>query len=474
MDASCFCAFLPYCTHDRVTKNVPQTGKEKIFAERLLEISQETHGDCGIKIYHIPYLPRRIYIEAPGIVEIQELMKFSVYGHLVSRATRILDDIDRKFLHGTVPDVPCPGSWVRIIQACIYKDDLALVLSTPREGDVVSIAVVPRFNISQNKKRKGGELFARAAPAAALLDKIFLGKFPPNKNNIHVIGSRMFLSLGLELLRAPSAHALKIEPCLSEAELLLFRSCFERVDGDYGAGETGYIICCAVKKAFRNKSRRLWHTGDRVRILEGAYKDTSCFIHKIDEDDQSAIVEFGWPNPTCVEVSMEDLERQFFVGDQVRVALGENKGRTGSILEINDDIGTIVEGMANQLAEVTPLSLLPPSSSFINYFTQLQVLLFYLESHTMGPSFATTHHPAASRVSKPKPSHESEAAKGHQTLGGRESRDWRIGREAAVYVGHMKGYQGRLVEIGRNFGKIECPGRQLTTHTALLNHLVLM
>ena len=188
MDASCPGAFLPCCTHDRVTKNVLQAGLEKIIAERLLEISQKTHEDCGIKTHHVPYLPHHIYIEAPGILEIQELMKFSAYGYLVSRAAHILDDIDRNFLHSTrVPDVPCPGSWVRIIQAGIYKGDLALVLLTPSEGDIVPIVVVPRFDVSQNKKRKGNGL-----PAPALLDPTYVAKFPSDKDNLHIIGSRMF------------------------------------------------------------------------------------------------------------------------------------------------------------------------------------------------------------------------------------------------------------------------------------------
>jgi hypothetical protein len=57
-------------------------------------------------------------------------------------------------------------------------------------------------------------------------------------------------------------------------------------------------------------------------------------------------------------------------------------------------------------------------------------------------------------------------------LGGR---DPRIGREAAVYVGHMKGYRGRLLEINRHSGKIECSGRsQVPTYTTLLKNLVLM
>ena len=39
--------------------------------------------------YSVPYLPGRVYIEATGIAEIQNIMKFSTYGHLVSRAARI-------------------------------------------------------------------------------------------------------------------------------------------------------------------------------------------------------------------------------------------------------------------------------------------------------------------------------------------------------------------------------------------------
>ena len=94
-----------------ITENVLQAGMEKILAECLLEISQKIHADCEIKTYHIPYLPCCVYIEAPGIAEIQESMKFSAYGCLVSRATCISDDINQNFSHGTsVCDVPCPGS----------------------------------------------------------------------------------------------------------------------------------------------------------------------------------------------------------------------------------------------------------------------------------------------------------------------------------------------------------------------------
>jgi ribosomal protein L24 len=308
-------------------------------------LSQKAHVDSTITIYHIPFLPRRIYIEAPGIAEIQELMKYSAYRHLGSRASRVLDDLDRSFLHSTsVPDVPCAGSWVRIIQPGIYKGDLALVFSTPSTGDIVTIAVVPRL---QNKKRKDK---GSGRVGSALVDPKVLAKFGPNEDNIHFIGSRGFSSSGLEFLDAPSASALRIEPRPSEAELLVFRSSLGVTDKIF---ELDMVIRDAVNKAFRNESRRLWRRGDRVRILRGAFVDKSCSIREIDEDNGSAIVEFDSPKPTSVDVSLEDIERQFSIGDQVRVALVENKGRTGSIIEINDGVGTIVEGTANQLIEVS-------------------------------------------------------------------------------------------------------------------------
>ena len=64
---------LPCFIHDRVTKYVLQAGMEKLLAESLLDISRKTHESSGIKTYHVPHLPRRVYIESPGIVEIQEI-----------------------------------------------------------------------------------------------------------------------------------------------------------------------------------------------------------------------------------------------------------------------------------------------------------------------------------------------------------------------------------------------------------------
>ena len=247
---------------------------ETILTESLSEILQKTLGYAGINIYHIPFLPRRLYIEAPGIAKIQEFMKFSAHGHLVSCTAHVLDDLDHNFLHSAhIPNVPCTGSWVRIIQPGIYKGDLAVVFLMPSMGDIVMIAIVPCF---QNKKRKGK---GNARPAQALLDPKVVAKFPSNKHNIHYIRSRKFTTNGLEFLQVAGAHGLKIEPCPSEAELLLFQSSFGE------NFELDLIIQHAVNKAFCNKSRRLWCLGDWVQIVEGAFVDTTCSIHEIDKDN---------------------------------------------------------------------------------------------------------------------------------------------------------------------------------------------
>ena len=174
-------------------------------------------------------------------------------------------------------------------------------------------------------------------------------KFPANKDDVHSIGSRNFTSNGLEFLWVASAHGLKIEPRPSKAELFLFHSSFGIVDKTF---ELDLVVQHAVNKAFHSRSRRSWCLGDRVQIVEGAFVDTMCHIHEIDEENQSIIVKLNLPILTCMDISLEDLEQQFLVGDQVRVMLGENKGRTGSIVEINDSVGTIVEQMANKVIEV--------------------------------------------------------------------------------------------------------------------------
>ena len=210
-------------------------------------------------------------------------------------------------------------------------------------GHIITIAVIPCF---WDKKRKGK---GNARPAQALLDPTFVAKFPANKDDVHSIGSHNFTSNGQEFLWVANTHGPKIEPRPSEAELFLFHSSFGIVDKTF---KLDLVVQHAVNKAFHNESRRLWRLGDQVQIVEGAFVDMTCYIHEIDEENRSVVVKLDLLIPTHMDVSLEDLEQQFLVGDQVCVMLGANKGRMGSVVEINDGVSTIIEQTANKVIEV--------------------------------------------------------------------------------------------------------------------------
>lgn len=56
----------------------------------------------------------------------------------------------------------------------------------------------------------------------------------------------------------------------------------------------------------------------------------------------------------------------------------------------------------------------------------------------------------------------------------KSGRDPRVGKEAAIFAGHMKGWRGNLVAINREFATLECLGRQPPFFEAALKNVVLL
>ena len=98
----------------------------------------------------------------------------------------------------------------------IYQNDLALVVESSRQGDLVTLAVVPCFSQNKRKRRRRG-----TRPSSGLLDAESLAQLP-FKDNFYISGSRRFNSSGLEFLLVPAAHALKLENNPSEDQLRPF------------------------------------------------------------------------------------------------------------------------------------------------------------------------------------------------------------------------------------------------------------
>ena len=70
---------------------------ERLLATSLAEVAKNRDLD-PFQIHHVPYFAHRLYIEAPGIHEIQEVLKFSTCSHLAFRGVRVFDDTKRSWL----------------------------------------------------------------------------------------------------------------------------------------------------------------------------------------------------------------------------------------------------------------------------------------------------------------------------------------------------------------------------------------
>ena len=139
----------------------------------------------GIRVHYLPQFPRRLYVEAPSLREVQHLMTYSQSTHH-GCGIRLIDDVDREWLQSDSQSLSLRRpTWVKITDRGLYQNDLALVVESPRQGDVVTLAVVPRF--TRNKRKRKG-----TSPSPVLLDTETLAQLP-FKENFTDLGHENFI-----------------------------------------------------------------------------------------------------------------------------------------------------------------------------------------------------------------------------------------------------------------------------------------
>jgi ribosomal protein L24 len=291
----------------------------------------------GIRVHHLPQLPRRLYIEGPSFREVQHLLTYSASTYY-GRGMRLIDDVDQEWLQSDsrLPSLP-RATWVKITDRGLYRNDLAFVVES-MEGDVVTLAVVPRFNQNQRKRKRKG-----MRPSPALLDAETLAQLP-FKEHFHRSGSRKFHSSGLEFLLAPATHTLKLEDNPSEEQLRPFVQSIFQCSGK--SRDISWLLLDAVKSVYHRKARESWRVGDEIRVRGGEFTGWRGRLVEIDSSSQTAsvsILDLETSKPIDVQIVLASLERYFEIGDVVRVVIGSEKGRKGSITSIEDEVATIVE-----------------------------------------------------------------------------------------------------------------------------------
>lgn len=154
---------------------------EADIAKTLQEVVSETLDTNVVCIYHRSVLPRRIYIEAPDLLQVQLLLKLSAHDCLLEHAVQIRD-VDHRFLkcYGTFK-VPPINSLLRIEHPGLYDDDICLIVEH-LGGDLISIAVIPCLN--------RGNKWKRGRPSLTVLESGILWQFPMSDASFYILGPR--------------------------------------------------------------------------------------------------------------------------------------------------------------------------------------------------------------------------------------------------------------------------------------------
>ena len=297
----------------------------------------------GIQIYCLPQLPCQLYVEGPSLRLVQHLITYSQSTYH-GGGICVIDDVDRKWLQGNNISLSLPcATWVKITECGLYSNDLALVVESPSQGDIVTLVVVPRFSQNEKKRKQKG-----MRPSPVHLDAESLARLP-FKENFYRSGSRRFHSSGLEFLLAPAAHAVKVENNPPKEQLRLSEQSISLQQNNLN-----WLLLDAIKLAYYQKVQDTWHIGDRMQICSREFIGWQGYLVKIKSSSQCALVLVYGPQslePIRVHIPLANLEQYFEIGDVIRVVIGMEKGWKGSIISIENEAATILLELSSEAGE---------------------------------------------------------------------------------------------------------------------------
>ena len=105
-------------------------------------------------------------------------------------------------------------------------------------------------------------------------------------------------------------------------------------------------IIASINRSNINKKQK-FAKGDKVRILRGPLKNVDATVQEIQNDTAIILPNFlDYRNPISVE--LDNIQKFFQNGDNVKVITGNYKGETGLILSIKDDVVSLFSNDAKK------------------------------------------------------------------------------------------------------------------------------
>lgn len=338
-----------------------------IEAYRKLHTSLVNEGDIR-SVFHLRQAPGRVYFEASKASAVHVLSKniidlYATHTILIPRGEQV------QLLNCNGGPEMKEGSWVRITRRGLYKRDIAQVLNVSRNGETVTVRVVPRVRRSAKKKPETKRARTNNATCVkAQRFRMFDARRILNANNIRAT-EKGFKILDREIVEDPgeefeefgfliktlSHHEVEwCKPTMDDIQQFIDASA-EKMANEVivNANASDADVFRAGNINIDNISiPSLLRKGNIVRGTKGDIEGIEAKVLE-GHNDNTVRVELNDLHRTRVDWNTSEVARVFDIGEAVEVKLGVCAGRQGIVVkQIGDEVEMQEEKTENQVSKI--------------------------------------------------------------------------------------------------------------------------
>ncbi|KAJ3125912.1 transcription elongation factor spt5 [Nowakowskiella sp. JEL0407] len=316
-------------------------GKER---EAVLQITRKFFSTPNLEIFGVfarDNAPGIIYVEAKKLSHVQTAI---TNVNLVNSNAKIAlvqvgEMVDCVTIRKNV-EVIVPGSWVRLKRG-IYAGDLGKVIGVSGSGEEADVLVLPRLEkqngdaMDEDKKRKKTTIRPKAQRLTDEDIRFYRQRNHPDPNGniqIHNIGKITPQGFLLKTVKANALDTKDVNPTLEE-----------RTEFDADGVDAKDVAVGTVQEEFE--------VGDRVEIMKGELTGLTGSLSRIMENVVELIPDDKF-NLGLTKVSVKDIKKKFEPGNHVRVLRGMFRDEQGMIVNIKNNIVTLLSDGTHKEIEV--------------------------------------------------------------------------------------------------------------------------
>jgi ribosomal protein L24 len=318
---------------------MPKAGREeaivKAYFDGLSDFPDKTCPLISNAFERSAFIPRSIFVETSDVTSAIEVLRLSGIGGISTQPNIQLVPLeDRSALMNLGLRSIDVGSWVRVAGKGKYRMDMAHVLDVDEVARTAKVLLLPRISRDGRGKRKRA---TRIEPC--IFDAKHLGSKVKRLENGGVMYKGETYRNGLLESTFPLNGLYAASPTASELNTF---------------GRTRTIHPSVMKKSWAKWAAASIKQGDRVCVTSGEQAGMIGKVHDIAHDVATIFPVGGSVTDNinadtrqlCVDAPLTNIRLHLLVGDYVYVVFGANAGKSGVIVEVEEDLVTLVDGSA--------------------------------------------------------------------------------------------------------------------------------